>query len=436
MARLVTSGFELGSWPTDDQSVVVGAFQPDGIASTANGGATAVETAVVRSGTQSLRCQGVAAAQVIAKVAFIRSSFLALGTTVFARAYFKFTGTPSQDYAIFEFTTHGSVVPCQVRLTTTGTLQLFKNVAGVTSQVGSDSSALSANTWYRLEASAMIGTAATDALELRLDGVSVASASGLSLTDDLIEDVGFGWTFPTGTSNTLGAVDLIFDDVAINDSSGATQNSWPGAGSVVLLKPTADSAKGLGWTNDAGSSTSLFPSVVNTPPVGIADTVVGSGIHQIRNATANANSNYDATLTTYTAAGIGASDTINVLQPIVSTGAPVSTSAKAGTVGIVSNPAIANVSLSAQGTSGAFWSGVAAGAWGVGWKWSWGTSTYSPTVTNGTAPVARITQVTSSTRIAMVAFLGMYVEYLPAATTVTPPHPTIISQATKRAASW
>jgi hypothetical protein len=135
---------------------------------------------------------------------------------------------------------------------------------------------------------------------------------------------------------------------------------------------------------------------------------------QIRNATSNANVNYDATMTTYTAAGVGSSDTVNVVLPMVATGAPVSTSAKAGTVGVASNPTIANVNLGTGGTAGAFWSGVAIGTYPTGNKWSFGTTTYAPTVTVGTAPVMRVTQVTSSTRIAIVSEMGIYVDYTPA----------------------
>jgi hypothetical protein len=124
-------------------------------------------------------------------------------------------------------------------------------------------------------------------------------------------------------------------------------------------------------------------------------------------------------MTTYTAAGAGAGATVNAVLPVVATAAPVTTSSKAGTVGVVSNPAITNVSLGATGTAGAFWSGLAGGTYGAGWKWSLGTMTQAPTVTLGTAPVMRITQVTSSTRIAVVCFMGIYVDFTPAASGTT-----------------
>jgi len=133
----------------------------------------------------------------------------------------------------------------------------------------------------------------------------------------------------------------------------------------------------------------------------------------IRNATSAANSNMDFTMTSYAAAGIGESDVVKAVRPMCITAAPVSTGAKQGTVGMVSNPAIANIALSATGVAGAFWNGTAAGTYPTGWKASDGTFTDSPSVTIATAPVQRVTQVTSSTRIADVCFVGTYVDYIP-----------------------
>jgi hypothetical protein len=211
-----------------------------------------------------------------------------------------------------------------------------------------------------------------------------------------------------GAGDTVASTFTLYFDDFVADSSVI-----PGEGAVVLLKPTGDQAW-FGWR--LGTNTAFgngYESVNNTPPLGVADLAAGSDPKQIRNAVASANDSYDALMTTYTAAGIGAGSTIEAIRPIVLTAAPVTTSAKLGTVGVVSNPTIANVSLGATGTAGAFWSGVTAGTFPTGWKFSGGTFTVAPAVTLGTAPVMRITQVTSSTRIAMVCFMGMYVDYTP-----------------------
>jgi hypothetical protein len=311
------------------------------------------------------------------------------------------------------------------RMTATGTLQLW-NEQGTPAQVGSDSvTALATNTWYRVELELFNTTAGSCVAELQLNGVSVARATNLTISTSAIV------IFQAGAGNGASLVpgldmSVYVDDMAVNDTTAGTgQTGYPGDSKIVLLVPTSDNAKGTGWTNDAATTTNLWDAVNNLPPVGIADTTSSTGLHQLRNATSNANTNYDANMTTYSAAGVGAGDTVNVVQPIVVTGAPVTTSAKQGTVGVVSNPAITNVALSATGTAGAFWQGNAAGTYTTGWKFSGGTMTHAPSVTIGTAPVMRITQVTSSTRIAMVCFMGMYVDYTPAAAAFVPRNPAI-----------
>jgi len=338
-----------------------------------------------------------------------------LARTYWLRFYVYYIGAPSS----FDVRLGGFLLTMNIYAKTDGTL-VARNVASPTVDIGSTTAVLTANTWYRIELMQIIRSgSADDDWEFRLDGVTISSQTGATIATSAPA----GWTLGVlgisgiNSGNPPASYVTYMDDVAINDDQGASQNTWPGAGSVVLLVPTADSARGTGWVNDANAASNFFDATDNTPPVGIADTTSSTGLHQIRNGTNNANSSYDATMTTYTAAGIAAGATINVVDPIVATAAPVSTSAKQGTVGVVSNPAITNVALGADGTSGAFWSGVAGGTYPTGWKISHGTTTYAPSVTLGTAPVMRITQVTGSTRIAVVCFMGIYVDYTPAAAT-------------------
>lgn len=379
MARLLTAGAE-------SQAAIV-----EGVTT----GTPSFSTSVFRSGAASFDVK------TSNSITFAFTG--AVGTTYYARSYFFKTGNNGTNNDIgMSFRDASGTFLCGL-LTTSGasTLSLIYG-AGLT--VVATSAALSDSTWYMLELSVLIGVGAIDACEARIDGVSLGSASGLTISDAA------PGRFQVGASSWTTA---FHDDIALNDSTGAAQTSWPGSGKVVLLKPISDNARGTGWVNDANAASGFFDATDNTPPVGIADTTGSTGLHQIRNGTSNANSSVDLNLTTYTNAGIGATDTINVVVPVVATGAPVSTSAKQGTIGISSNPVIANVSLGAGGTSGAFWSGTAAGTFPTGWKASFGTPTYAPSVTLGNSPVARITQVTSSTRIAMVCFMGMYVDYTP-----------------------
>lgn len=417
MARLALSGFEMN----DGNVITSGAFDGSATFAASPIGTGSIQTGTVRTGTYAAKLSsgasnGPAGLDAIGPVNANQTVVATASATSFCRCYMNFDALPAGTIRVMWFgaASVGGAEPqdsVSVRLTAGGKMQLFNG--NTNTQVGSDSAAtISAGTWYRVELSMTLdGSTNTTACELQLDGVSVASTSGLSFSALGKTSVVVGLLDAPGANKNV-----YLDDFALNDSTGAGQTSWPGAGAVVLLVPTGDSAKGTGWTNDAAGTTNLFDAVNNLPPVGIADTTVSTGLHQIRNATSNANSSYDATMTTYTAAGVGAGATVNVVVPLVFTASVVSTSAKQGTVGVVSNPAITNVALGLAGASGAFWGGAAAGTYLTGWKWpNVGTITYAPTVTLGTAPVMRITQVTSSTRIAMVCFMGIYVDYTPAA---------------------
>src|SRR5205823_5625838 len=122
-------------------------------------------------------------------------------------------------------------------------------------QIGSVSAASATNTWYRLELSVATNASniATTAA-LQIDGASIASGSTGS--SHSLATIRLGFTAAPGAS-----IDCHIDDIAINDSTGANQNSFPGAGSVVLLVPVSDNARGANWVAGAGGTTSLFDAV-------------------------------------------------------------------------------------------------------------------------------------------------------------------------------
>ncbi len=206
--------------------------------------------------------------------------------------------------------------------------------------------------------------------------------------------------------------DLAFDDSEFHGSTNRTE----------LARPVSDNSVGSGWTTSGGSGSNLFVDVDNTPPTGIADTTSNGG-HQIRNAS-SASAAYIANLPTYTALGLGATDTVDSVQAFISTGAPVVTGAKTGSLAIA-NPTQAGVSF------GNFWSGTTAGTYRTGWKFATQVPLTAPSVTIGSAPTLTIT-ITGGTasRIAMCCAVGMWVNYTPV------PPPVVISQAVPRATLW
>lgn len=404
MARLWMSGGEIDAGlPGNTQN-----DSPDGVKTGV--GTLTLDTAVFRSGLSSFKFN--AGASNLSIISALGTPALWVdGRSYFLRAYVRVTAAPTTSTA-FLYLDVGVSVGAQLR--TDGTVELLIN--GV-AQAGTSASITDSN-WHRIEIRGVATATSTwTTVEVRVDGSSVVTWTGSQVRNGALT---WGWNSGPGANKIINV-----DDLALNDSTGSVNNTWCGDGAVVCLVPTADSAVGTGWTNDAAGTTGLWDAENNTPPVGIADTTVGSGLHQIRNATANASVSYDATMATYTAAGVTAGSTVNAVQNWAATAAPVTTSAKQGLVGNVSNPVITTVALAAAGTSGAFWAGATAGTYGAGWKWSPGTMTEQPSVTLGTAPVMRVTQVTSSTRIAMVCGMFIYVDYTPAAAAATTSRATV-----------
>lgn len=331
-----------------------------------------------------------------------------LGRTYRARVYFRFTGSIAAYTAGSIFGIREAIGSALVdaRLNTNGTLELLRNASTV---IGSPSAALSADTWYRIELAVNIGTGAVDTAALLLDGASVASGSSLSISDNVPTDVAIVANAP-GASTTFW-----WDDLALNDDQGASQNSWPGAGSVVLLRPTADSQVGT-WTGGVGGTTNLFAALDNLPPAGTATETDTTQIESADGSPDNATDEYRATMQTYTAAGIAAGDAVVIAQAHAWHGEDVATGAKTGRFWIASNPAETDPGtaiINPFGPTG----GGALGTWPTDWRLTNGASVDASGVTLGTAPVVHLRKMDTGTRVASVCALGVYVEYVPASST-------------------
>jgi hypothetical protein len=386
MSRLRTIGFEVAG-----VSATAGAETLEGL--TLN--TVTVETTTVRSGARSLKYDSGAGVETDTT----HNITTVLGRTYFLRAYLNFPVLPASNLSVMILAVGTATVGATVVLTTTGTLQLWAGGA----QRGSDSGALSTGTWYMVEVSLNIGSGSVDSCELRLAGASVASATALGLSDSAITNfrLGAGVTGLTAASFTL-----YVDDVALNDDQGASQSSWPGDGKIVALRPTSDNAVGTGWVDGDGAGT-LFGSVENNPPAGTTTPADGT---QIKNLTSTTTGNYDANMTTYTAAGLAAGDTVTLVQAVCDHGEGIATNTKLGALQIVSNPAQA---VEDGFTYGDDVGGV--GAWPNNWRGFFGIAQVAPSVTLGTAPVLRVGKRTASTREVEVDLMAIMVEYVPAA---------------------
>lgn len=275
MARLWSSGAELQSttngveWDT----------------TTVTSGGVAIDTTTKRSGAASLKFTSSASAS-----NYIEHLFSSSEVVAFSRVYVYFTAWPTDAHgAIIQHINNAGTVIASIAVTTAGKLRLFDGDSAGT-QRGSDSSALSLNTWYRVELQTNNG-AGTE-IEAKIDGTAFASGAMTSATNTKSIDFGFvDWQ-----ANAV----MYMDDMAVNDNSGSSQTSYPGAGNIIHLKPDSagDSAGFVRQGTDSGAN---YSQVNETTPDDVSK--------YVNSATLNAED-----LHNMGASGIGASDTVNVVS--------------------------------------------------------------------------------------------------------------------------
>lgn len=373
MARLFTSGYETGD--ARAEGCTINNLPP-------------AATDFVRSGGFSMRSNG---------------------ANVYQR--FSFTGATARDYLAREEIFTPATWPTGAGLPTGGqevlafaatnvvSARLQDGVLGLyvgNTLIGS-AITLALATWYRVELKLKVAVAAgaDDTVELRVDGATVASSTATVGTTGPTSVTFGGGPIGTGTAG-----DFRVDDMALNDSTGGAQTTWCGEGRVLLLKPTADSAR-VGFTGGGAGTTNLWDAVNNTPPVGAASP--GTNASQIGDATNNATDTYDASVQSYAAAGVQPPDTVTLVEPIANGGNSTVTSRTLAVSG-VSNPVSAELTAA---------SGVAAAAaFPTGWSTVKGTVVYAPAVTLGTAPVVRVRKGTASADNMMYDLLGLTVEFV------------------------
>lgn len=214
MARLWSSGAELNSATAGVE--------------VSNASGLAVGSTIVRSGTYSFTHSG--------NNKIFDQQFAASNQSAqfYFRAYIYITTYPGSLDDIIRINDVSNNQKIGIRINTTGTLELW-NLEDAT-QIGSDSSALSLNTWYRIEIGVNTTTLASTSVEARIDGSSFASG-----TVNLAAGIGRIHILNPFTSKVFYA-----DDIAINDSTGSFQNSWPGEGEIVHLRPNA-AGDNTGW---------------------------------------------------------------------------------------------------------------------------------------------------------------------------------------------
>ena len=219
--RKYTTGFELNS-TTAGMEYDANINTPSISSSTYRSGSYALNTALGASSTEGIN--------------YMFDS-VDSGTQHYLRTYLRVATAPSSEIKIIEIYSSGGLSRAYVKMTTGGALKLYDDSD---TQIGSTSSALALNTWYRLELMFDRATAGSAELTLKLDGSNIAATTTGTL--------GSYNNFSIGILENATA-DLYWDDVAVNEEDASNEDNWPGEGSIVYLRPNSNGTD-TGWTND------------------------------------------------------------------------------------------------------------------------------------------------------------------------------------------
>lgn len=235
MARLITCGFE-NLAPTKEL--------PGGASTVAATGAAAVavETSVLRAyGAGAVRCTGGATGKASAYISLINA---ASATYNYSRTYFRIVTMPTGTIRIAQ-ALRSTADRAYVELSSSGVLTLRSDTG---TSLGT-SGTLSTGVWYGL--GIKILNAGSPEIEARLwtDGVSTPSAFGsgsMTASTDPNE-------FEAGVLTADATAVLVLEDIALNDGSGSVQNSYPGEGFIVHLRPNA-AGDNNAWEKSGGGA--------------------------------------------------------------------------------------------------------------------------------------------------------------------------------------
>lgn len=258
MARLFSSGLELNSngnnfdFHTSNGVVVVDATNP-------RSGSRCLHTTALVSGTSQ------------------RASWRHIGAEAIGHWYFRAflrVGTrPSASNTIMKLA--GSFNVGFVKLKSDGTLELSDEV-GV---IGTSAGALTNGQYYRLEIEFDSTTApGAHVMRLRVDGVEVAGNGARTFTHTSIQQLDMGGNLG-GEAQTVG--DWCWDDIGINDTTGAYQNTWPGDGKIIHGVPVANGDANSGVTRggvDSGADWSQINEVTPNDATNYIEMATATGV--------------------------------------------------------------------------------------------------------------------------------------------------------------
>jgi hypothetical protein len=200
--------------------------------------------------------------------------------------YYRVATMPSAENTIIGLSPDTTTWTARITIDNGGVLRLYDEDGQITG-----TTTLSVDTWYSIELQFdKSPSAGSHVVSARVDGTQFAGASDRNLSTGV--HVLFVGGNLSAEAQTTG--NWYFDDIAINDSTGSFQNSWPGEGSLVHLRPNA-AGDNTQWIN-------AYTEIDEVTPNDGADIIRSNTTNQITDV------NVDAT-----PAAIGASDTINAV---------------------------------------------------------------------------------------------------------------------------
>lgn len=279
MSRLWSCGFELQS-------------ATSGIEWDTTVGSPSISTTTKRSGAAALRCNPTAA------TSYGQHRYRANNTPrVHHRMYFRFDTFPNTTVAIMAFSDGSAVFPSIRFESGTNTLAVYdlNNI-----KVGSSSAALVLGQWYRLELSYLDGFGGGDQTSAYLDGV--AFASNVQAGDMFGGDVFMFGILASATA------DMYIDDIAVNDDTGTAQTGLPGSGQIVHLKPNA-AGDANGFATAVGGTAGAANNFTRVSEITPDDSTSYNQTTATGTTTID-----DFNVTDSSTAGIGAADSITLVQ--------------------------------------------------------------------------------------------------------------------------
>lgn len=248
-------------------------------------------TTIKHSGDASCRAVATADGSAQAQQMFLATQ---VATDLYFRFYLYIVTAPTEDATIFNVWDRGvDALEGGLVLETDRQLHWIDD-EGATD--GQGTTVLSTGTWYRIE----INYDAADQVLVYIDGVQEIDSS--THTGDSVDSLMI-MLCDQDSGHTCGANGAqgqwLFDDIAVNDTSGTSQTGLPGNGSIVFMQPDSAGDSNGCSAGDYSSIDEITPDDATT--ICTLDLDTGGDVIDV---------NVESSAT----AGIGASDTITLTQ--------------------------------------------------------------------------------------------------------------------------